>query len=268
MNSDAVDPPIERDLPPLRIHHFMLWTAVTAVLFTVLKIASDDEAGTSFLQNSSMLYLVTQALALTGLGLGITWKLQGMRFFYQPGHMAYISQSFTALFMVTWAILWKSFGMDSWASDDSTLLRYVLFYGWYAVFLAHMVLSLIYAYVFRKLRRWRYFFAFDAFTIVLQLIGYLIINFWLAMYSSTDQYRWFLIQSSWPLICATPVVVFLTVIAWKDYRQPVDYHWTHWLGVSISFAMWFAVLIGMIWSLIFPPEWITSDVIESQFIIE
>ena len=84
--SDHALPNESRDtLPPLRIHHFLAWMAVVAVLMSIRKFIHGD-----FLSYWSISLLVANtsihALVVTVFGFGFIWRSVGLPFFNEPGH--------------------------------------------------------------------------------------------------------------------------------------------------------------------------------------
>lgn len=160
MNSDSplIDSLSVPSLPPLRIHHFMLWTVVSAVMLTVLKTADEGTIGSSFTQTGNIPYLLIESLALCGLIAGLTWKRQGCRFFHQPGHAAMISYGINAIFLVCWATLWMRYGFSNTNGFGRSRFSFLLIYAWYAQLFLQVALSLLFAYQFRAVRRWQSFF--------------------------------------------------------------------------------------------------------------
>ena len=263
MTSDSplISSPPEQSLPPVRIHHFMLWSIVSAVMLTLLKTADDQGVGTSLMMGGNIPYLLNQSLALCGLGMGLHWRRRGLRFFHQPGHAAFISYGIASIFLVAWTLLWKFSGSSAMYGAGYSWLGMFLVYGWYAQLLLQAGLSLFFAYQFRAFRRWQCFFLVQALATLMQIVGYLGVNNLLVgvlrTVSADDLYRSYLIQASIPLVVETITSLCLAIVVFRDYRQRVSYHWTHWLGVFIWFVMWFAMFAALIWTLLLAPEWLT-----------
>jgi len=254
-DAELESPPAQ--LPPLRIHHLMLWTAVSAVLFTVLKKAAVGEFGAQMFNGGMLPTVLLESLALCGLGLGIFWWRTGLPFFTQPGHAAYVGFSLYALFHVTWTVLLAFSGpfMDYYGSGS--WLSWLIMYGWYGLLLAQFGLNLFFAYRFRQPLRWRWFFLLETLAVVLQVVGQFTFNFWVSWYAvAGGDLSWIttvnmlvqILPEVLPIVCLVYVVI-------KDRTERIAYHWTHWLGVGIWFGTWLAMIGYWLWMILAPPEW-------------
>ena len=77
------------ELPPLRIHHILVATAVTAVFMSIAQTLRRDDIGGvySFIASGlGVIYAVCGSVALTAVGFGLIWRQKGIAFFHQPGH--------------------------------------------------------------------------------------------------------------------------------------------------------------------------------------
>lgn len=253
----------------------MLWTVVAAAFLAFLKSVQSSDGGAMFLQGGSIPYLLIESLGITALLLGLYWRFRRLPFFHEPGHAAFVAHSLNALFVVLWAMLWNSLNGsndDAWTTyvTGNSWLNWLLLYGWYLLLALQVLVYVLFAYRFRARRRWKLFFILQVVVSVLQIAGQMVIAALMNQNWSTtsDTQTWLLLQSAFPLALQTLLVIGLALVVWKDHCQSVSYHWTHWLGVGIWAAMWLAMLIGLIASMLFPPEWLAEEVIESQLLLE
>lgn len=112
----------------------------------------------------------------------------------------------------------------------------------------------------------------QALATIIQIACYLFINYWLVSYlsnGSSDNFYWsYIIQASTPLAVETITTLVLVIVVWIDYRQGAQYHWTHWLGVTIWLSMWLSMLVALVWTLMAPPDWLTGQDGWSTFLAE
>ena len=85
-------------VPPLRIHHFLVATAVTAVLLAAGKslLENNDVNMSNFLESGTgIVNAISSGLAITVIGFGIAWRRAGRVFFNQPGHWLLLFATFS-----------------------------------------------------------------------------------------------------------------------------------------------------------------------------
>src|SRR5262245_40891832 len=97
---ETVSPP---GPPPLRIHHFLVATAVAALLLTLAKLLVSDETMALtgyFTSGPGIVSILLGGIELTLIGFGIAWRRQGRRFFDQPGHWLLLFTLFRLVFFL------------------------------------------------------------------------------------------------------------------------------------------------------------------------
>lgn len=95
-------PPSRDDslLPPLRIHHFLVWTGVLALSLVFVTLldrpnAMDRAAPWTFVV--VMVNKLLQSAAITCLGFGIVWRSNSLKFPSQPGHWMIVQTGLTGI---------------------------------------------------------------------------------------------------------------------------------------------------------------------------
>jgi len=203
-------------LPPLRIHHLMIWTALTAAILGGCMGFGWSGPGWSsiddpFIVAVLVVFAVVAAGVLTIGASAVEWRRRGIVFPRSPGDMLLVSMAggvlgFFAmiglLFFTVWII-----GSGGWFA-----LCYIIIVG---------ALALL---------GWSY----------LQIAGML-------HYSNTWPWRvvfGILLLSPW-MIGFFPMAILVAFIAsvlcasWVDWRKSLSRAWTHWCGAS------FAILLGI-----------------------
>jgi hypothetical protein len=203
------------DFPPLRIHHFMIWTALTAVIIGGCMTFDGWARNGAQIEDrmivaALVLTAVVVAGALTIVGSAYYWYEKGTIFPRSPGDMLLIAIAGAALgcFAGT-GLLFLTFWIIS--DDDWFALYY---------FIVGVIVTVAWSYFqFAGIKRyanswpWRVTF------------GILLIGPWIAAF--------------------LPIPVFIAFIAsvlcasWVDWRKAIPRAWTHWCGVA------FAILLGI-----------------------
>jgi len=201
-------------LPPLRIHHFMIWTALTAVIICGCMMFDRLARNGPPIRNPVIIgALIVIAVVVAGVltigGSAIQWRRQGGTFPRSPGDLLVISIASAALaYCVTIGLLLAIFlisGGDDW------------FFAFYLIVGVTAAIG------------WSY----------LQILGF--------RYSTTWPWRVvFLVLLIGPwIIGLSPLAVVLAFIAsvlcaaWVDWRKCIQRNWTHWCGIL------FAILLGI-----------------------
>ena len=236
MTELQVDTPT--DPPPLRIHHILVATAVTAVFLSFARSLQQPEIGGLFAFISSgmgVMYAVSSSLALTALGLGLYWRRRGIAFFHQPGHWLLISHAFGVWVVVLAAVflVMRPAGQSALAAD---------FFGLFflALNLAMTCIDLIAAWRVGDTRWWRLLFIFKG----LMVIGVFALSMLVFSLGSLQMFA----------LAHVGVQLFLFFLlvgaATNDRRARRKRDWPHWLGVFLSLAVYTVALVPQLVGLI------------------
>jgi len=256
---------VQTSLPPLRIHHFLVWMAVTAAMFAVL-------AQTELFDSSQTFWAVTIVIVghvlcsagLTCLAFGAVWWWRGLRFPSEPGHAFVIFTGLATLLNELLIFLFSEFlnggdeaahayyGMSGGVSQlVMRLMRWTGFVT--AVLLAG--LSIMFALWLARCWRWRLVFALLA---AMMVVGATVQkSFSLLMQMTSRGNVAGLVLWTNLSIDAIPTAVLLLCLALAvqgDRRMAVSRHWSHWVGVAIyafdgsfklaKYAVWYLLLSG------------------------
>jgi membrane-associated HD superfamily phosphohydrolase len=203
------------ELPPLRIHHFMIWTALTAAIIAGCMTFDRTARNGPPIENrmiiaALMVTAIAVAGALTISGSAYYWRRHGVSFPQSPGDMLLISMAGAVLaFFAVIALLFAIFlliGDDDWFALYYTIVGIVVVVGWSYLQIAGML-------DYANTWQWRVVF------------GILLLAPWIVVFF--------------------PIPVFVTFIAsvlcasWVDWYKAIPHAWTHWCGVA------FAILLGI-----------------------
>jgi hypothetical protein len=242
-------------LPPLRIHHILVWTACSAFGMTAVH-AMATRFGTSHLRSpANALPLIQVVFELTfGIGFGahllvcfagMCWRRKGIAFPSQPGHwVAYAS--------AVWQLAILAFGMVVvLANDESSILSDGR--GSAIIVMLFLAIGGTGAMLMRAakafLRPWAAALAISGFSIV-ALMSAVILSWIAGLISTASAFLLGICFVSMAVACfgiVAALVVFLVAV-WVDVRQRIPRHWAHWLAVWTLLAQIGAlVLVTMIW---------------------
>lgn len=126
----AGEPAARSDLPPLRLHHFFAWTAVSAGV-----LATNSAFDGGVFERVAPWWTLTwlpsvlwYSLALTCCGFGLYWRRRGLRFPSQPGHGMLLVGGLGYIFWLGLSLLVLAlFGRDKFTArfEDSPWLESV-----------------------------------------------------------------------------------------------------------------------------------------------
>jgi hypothetical protein len=218
--------------PPLRIHHILAATAVTAALLSVNEVLRQNDVINlrEFLASGSGIVLtITTGIATTLVIYGIIWRQGGLMFFNQPGHWLLVQQALTLGIFVLAAIG----GGVRLAGGNGSLMMPL------AIYFIGMQLSWI-GICFWAARRitdsrfWRYLFIVDGF-ILASAFGWQLFG----------QYTF-----SSLIIAIGPYATFLLLLLaiTGDRRAGRSRDWPHWLGVLLRMSGYAVMLGQVLWS--------------------
>jgi hypothetical protein len=229
----AIEP---RELPPIRIHHFLAWIAVMAVM---LALSSSRPAASSprvfpALQTAFVAVRavgsVIGSLAITLLLFGIYWYRQGLPFFCQPGQWLIVT--IAAPLLLTFVgqgltqIVRFSGGIELSPFVTATVV-------WVGVMIFGVALNVYVARTKIHLQAWRRVFYWKAVACVVPLLGDLAVALVLERAVRANRRNHPLRQTFAPEArTAAPAIV--------------QYHWTHQAGVALQFLH-----IALIWVIAF-----------------
>lgn len=235
--SENATPASERELPPLRIWHLMLWTAVTAVLMTIGQRLAGAE--NKWYAASIICWAIAGAMAVCIICLGCYWQRRGLTFFTQPAHGVAI---IVVLSMLEW------FLMIGIASLASLLLDREISDQYYT--LPALALNLVIIGAACRLLRsladtgpWRWFFLFGIWRASVSAVQFALHTLMVMMFDNYgyriayDAY-YFLEKAGMTLEGFAYVLLLWAIVV--DRRRMISRHWTHW-GMT-----WVVLLAGMI----------------------
>ncbi len=209
------------DLPPLRIHHLLAWTAVTGIMLAGQQGNSFQNAQMPFelpewwrhaVLGVSALGAMMSAAAVTVVLFGLYWRRHGVRFFYQPGHWLLVATAVLACAsFIVMPIAQLASGDQPWVVLVTSLALLVFAVG-------------LNIYIARKqctTARWRYVFIAKAVASLIAFVGQLV-----------------------------TVIVLLRAMR-GDRREELSRDWAHWSGVILELGttammfMWVVIFIGL-----------------------
>lgn len=205
-------------LPPLRVHHFLLWTAVTAVAASLQSSQLRDAQPTPFAyQGVSLIWLIGSTASATALGV-VVWARRHGQGDWQPGHGLLVLQT---LNLAQWVLLWLPLGgpLTLWRVGVQQMVFGVLTLG----------ISLLLARAYRG-TPWGWLFVLLALAPLLQpLLRALAQHVLLAPFNfrATIATAYAVQLALSGLTCAVAALGLL-----HDRRRGVARHWTHWVGVA------------------------------------
>lgn len=220
--SNDFEPLLERreqsidEQPPLRIHHFLMWTTLTAAIIsgcmTLRRWAQNGPPIENRIVIAGLvLGAATIAGALTIAGCGVYWRERGIKFPASPGDwlLTLIAASVMALCSLIglfWLIVF-TFGDDDW------MQVYVIVAG-LASLLAWLRLTWVAARSQADSKAWR-----------------------IAFYSLM-----FFPFAGLLVMCALTAVVPWAI--WLDWRNGTPRNWTHWCGVAFGLSLCISLLLA------------------------
>lgn len=224
---------VPHELPPLRIHHLMIITAVTAVLLTIARLLLPLEE----LVNEAAavaLYPLGMALAysvgLACFGLAYYWWRKGLPAFRQPGQwLLIVFPAYVALMLGAWALIQllmrnpgaaAPFGSFQWFVVAGVLVSVLagLFYGYGAWQIADTA-------------PWRVFFTLKTLAYIVRIV---MVMDGVVLGSSLTA----VLSRSVTTIMVVSLLFMATVLAALVVAMIGDFshrrrHWSHWFGAVL-----------------------------------
>jgi hypothetical protein len=206
MSSEPIAP--EADLPPLRIHHFLVWMAVTAMLITGTMwfdrtARNGPPIESRVVVGSLILLAVAVSGALTGVGWGLYWRGRGYAFPKEPGDwlLTWIAATIVCVLAMLIGVFVVFFIEEDW-------LDAFYFFGGLMLLIVSIRFGILGLMKYGDTAAWRVVFAVLA---ALPLI--------------------FLVAGAVAAACG--VLASLLWAVWNDRRLRLRRHWMHWLGVIV-----------------------------------
>lgn len=227
-------PPARPELPPIRIHHFLAWMAVMAVMltFSSLQATASDSRFASPLQPAfvaiGVVTTVLGSLAVTIVLFGYSWYRRGLPFFAQPGQWLLVAMAVpTALSFLRLALLpivqFSGIPMPAFAGAVVLLLAML------GMSIFSAVLNIYIGSEKIHLPVWRRVFYSKAVASIVPVLGDLAVAIFLERAVRANRRDHPLRQTFAPTAPTTAPPL-------------VQYHWTHWVGVVLQFLH-----IGFAW---------------------
>jgi hypothetical protein len=201
--------------PPLRIHHILACIAVTAVLFTMVRMLIHDYSlTTKYIAGANgIAFVVLSGVALTLVGFGFAWHREGLAFFNQPGHWLLL------LYLEPIAHFALSFlDVIIPRTDPPSGMSWLYSIGSSVITLACLVCVFVAAWKGFQSRWWRAYFLMQG-----------LLQFALPAVALWSQSR----ETLWA-IQNTLLLSVLTAAAFADWRAGRRRDWVNWTGVAIT----------------------------------
>lgn len=232
MNELASTDESRNTLPPLRIHHLMIWMVAVAA---VMSLYSEAFRATSFEFTPLVTFYfagtnVLRAVAAATLALGIYWKIKGSSFFAEVGQWLLVINTFSLLINGLPYLFYVFF--DNWTQSP----------GWmYLLQLISLLRLLLFGVLFIVASRrvantatWKRFCkhvgVMCLLGALLQTIGLLVSLIpyvgnigWSIPWQFSPVLQTFVIPIYWGILCALSVR--------EDLMSGWRRHWSHWCGV-------------------------------------
>ena len=222
------------ELPPLRIHHLMLWTAIAAVM---MAITNSNDAPQAAVVSATLIGLaMAGAAALTLTLLGCVWCRRGLPFFNQPGHGI-------AVLIVLGVLRWS---ISTAMATFTPLLvdaRLLIFYALPSLLCSLLSIPFI-IWIWRRLAdttAWNWYFFLWLLGTLLETGGIFALAFEVTSIGMTFWLGVTLLNVSFWV--RAPEMLALLVALAVDRRRQTPRHWTHWSAVLAYIGVGLSVLV-------------------------
>jgi hypothetical protein len=246
-------PPPRPCLPPLRLHHFFAWTAVSAALLALSRAFNLGPV------RIAPWWTITQlpsdflfSLALTCCGFGLYWRRRGLNVPSQPGHGLLLTHAVGYIFSMGLSLLWlATFDPESSINRLQPLMKWLT----YGATLVTAGLNVWLAWWTRPARRWQVFYLITALVtgnayhnriLDAVLISPVSNLEWIGPGLATGM-RFTITQMPW----IAPAVALIVAVV-LDRRDRIPRHWSHWAGI----AAWLQFVPGLIVYLLINAGWL------------
>jgi hypothetical protein len=258
--SEPLEPPSEEreSLPPLRLHHILTWTTITALLLSVYGFMSRFGEAAPWYMMIWLWSFLGGTLAVTVGGFGVYWRKLCYPFPSQPGHG--ISILWTVAFVIGLLGYLLIEAARAVAGDQGGLgypQWVITLADWedYAFKLTSFGLSLWLAWWIRPARRWQVFFVLEA---AVSGHRYLALLFRLTLFAPINHLELvgpLLAESIRHVLLYLPSLIPGTALVFalvRDRRDNISRHWSHWAGV----IAWCSILPGEIALALIDDDWV------------
>jgi hypothetical protein len=243
--SEPGAPKIARpDPPPLRIHHFMVCAAVTAVELSLLRFMLSRSPQQQSI--GSGVFAITQVVSAVGLtltGFSIYWWRKGYASFSQPGQMLLLQYAASfAIQLVSLLVVLVLLGPSRIAGNSNDLWLFSIVVGLGSLVFAVILPIAFYAWCAWKIADtwpWRVLFIFCA-------LGGVVSSSIIVVFA---QLFWNFSRSNIHIILSMPYLIRGAVLfplgvlaAVTDFTSRRNRSWTHWTGL----ALWLLGQIGSV----------------------
>lgn len=218
--------------PPLRVHHIMAATAVTAVLLTLGKslhqVAGVSVSG-SFESPAGAFRAVLLGIALTLIGFGFAWRRTGYVFPSQPGHWLLFNTAVALIFYVVVGLTL----LLTWGGWQ--LLPAVIFSGNSLLSLiAVIAINTMAARQTKDSHAWRvYFVARAVLFLAMQFVPIVLFRLLDIRTAGISSY----------LMSSLIVSFFILAAIGTDFWAGRNRDWVHWVGVALTLLN---IVVGVI----------------------
>ena len=224
--------------PRLRILHFLIWTAVTAVLlkFNVAITATQQAptGGSVAVQAVSSAWSILLAAGFVGLGVMVVSRLRGSPGRLQPGHWILVAEA--SVHACTLPLSLAFFFIQAARELKSSVLWFsIASFGLFSLaVLVRGGLYLLAAHRTRDDLRWKATFTILGLMALLLAIayGWYALNLSHLAYAFSDYIFW-----AQFVICLHPVVVLIVSLVAIIGGLRAGRDWLHWLGLAMLGGM-------------------------------
>lgn len=250
----------EKELPPLRIHHFLAWMATAAFLLSVDRLSGDTQFyGGNANVGFSALGSVWKSLTICCLGFGYYWYRQGKEFLKQPGHgllvtngVFHVYETISACILILWLVAAGPAG-DT-AAEEFGVFSILGGLGYLIATGLVLYLNVRFASRYSMYPRWRRFYILSIIVMVLQIILPMLLGvFAFLVRSSVFGYMFVLIMLPYFLLG-----MYLLWIVILDTREGYLFHWSHYAGVVVVLGSTLAGVIGTAWMVFFMNDFLLA----------
>jgi hypothetical protein len=241
-------PPAE--LPPLRIHHFLVWMAVLSALIAFRKRLVGDYLYGEFTDISFLADTIYQSLSVTVLAFVVAWRMGKKPLFTEPGHglllqeFVIFASGIVGAVMVGFLVERNSSGQFVRYLNDSTVVRWCFeWQGCIWTALQSLVVLGCGIWIARALR-WRMYFFVTAAALAIHAIIFVV---WSAFLPA----RYWSLWGDWSLFIYThaPSTLAVAIVLWAvalDWRDHINHHWPHWCGViGLLITSFISIAMGL-----------------------
>lgn len=237
MSEPADDAERTPELPPLEIHHVLVFTAVVVATFKMNGHWFGDEWSLSSMTFYDVVSQVSRCLGVTLLFFGvleIQWSLSTLK---QPGHglilLIGISYLLSLMAIASFSNFIPNFGQEDLAHEEIPLIvKWVIKWLLTIRLIADGALAIMCVKWFSQWYRWKMYYLLIAVISFAQAAVFVLYkaDAWM-LPEAVFQVLYYWIK---PILEFGGPFVFMTTLLWiviLDRIQRKQYHWSHWCGV-------------------------------------